>query len=183
MSYCQSKMLDSNGNVISSDYLDYVSDIDPQKWLRPYRCDGLDEIRTALYLKNTVPNVSTAVFRRSVWLETLQEHGDEIMAYPNAGDWVAYLRLLEKGQIAFTPEALNLHRRHAQSVTISHFDIGQLRQIITIQRDTIRRFGLGDEAVSRAAAYAQELYEQFGLVTDERPLFDTHPETEEPPAL
>ncbi|MCL3816996.1 glycoside hydrolase family 99-like domain-containing protein [Aeromicrobium wangtongii] len=184
MSYCQSKILDANGNVVLSDYLDYVADIDPEKWLSAYLQDGVEEIRTALFLKNTVPNVSTALFRRETWLQTLQEHGDEITAYPNAGDWVAYVRLLEKGRIAFTPEALNLHRRHAASVTLSNFTIDQLRQIISFQRDTIERFRLdGDgDAVARAAAYAQELYEQFGLVTDEHPTVQTHPELGDPSA-
>lgn len=180
MSYCQSKMLDVNGNVTQSNYLDYVADIDPAKWLTSYRHDGVDEIRTAMYLKNTVPNVSTAVFRRQVWLETLREHEDEILAHSNAGDWVAYLRLLEKGEIAFVPESLNLHRRHAQSVTISNFNMHQLRQIAAVQRETIQRFGLGHDATARAASYVHQLYVQFGLATDEHPTFESHPESESP---
>ncbi|MBC9227312.1 glycosyltransferase [Aeromicrobium sp. 636] len=176
MSYCQSKILDVHGNVVASDYLDYVADLGAARWSEPYCHDGTDEIRSALYLKNTVPNVSTAVFRREAWLETLCKHGDEIVGHRNAGDWVAYLRLLERGRIAFVPESLNLHRRHDQGVTMSSFNLDHLRQIVSVQRDTIRRYGLGEQEQAMAATYAQSLYLQFGLATEEHPTVQTHPD-------
>lgn len=176
MSYAQSRMIDSDGNVTAGDYLTYVSDIDKERWKEPYLVSGREEIARAMFIKNAIPNVSAVLFRRDALQEVLKDHFGEITAYRNAGDWVAYLRLLEKGAIAFTPRVLNSHRRHQGSVTISGFNVRQLREIIAVQRDTIERFDLDDGARAAADAYAQKLYEQFGLASPERPRFESHPE-------
>jgi len=176
MSYAQSRMIDSDGNVTAGDYLAYVSDIDNERWKEPYLVPGREEIARAMFIKNAIPNVSAVLFRRDALQEVLKDHLGEIKAYRNAGDWLAYLRLLEKGAIAFTPRVLNSHRRHQDSVTIGSFNVRQLREIIAVQRDTIERFGLDDSARAAADAYAQKLYEQFGLASPERPRFESHPE-------
>lgn len=174
MSYCQSRQMDSTGRVLSEHYLDYVSDIDRSRWTRPYVVGGRQEIAEALYLKNTIPNVSGVLFRRVPMREALAQNLDEIASYRNAGDWVAYLRLLEKGDIAFNPRALNSHRRHQSSVTIGSFNARQLQEIARVQSETIARFKLGAAARYSATAYAQRLYEQFGLATADRPRFEGH---------
>ncbi|MER8922459.1 MULTISPECIES: glycoside hydrolase family 99-like domain-containing protein [unclassified Mesorhizobium] len=174
MSYCQSRQIDGAGRVLSEHYLDYVADIDRSRWTKPYVVDGRQEIAEALYLKNTIPNVSGVLFRREALREALSQHLDEIASYRNAGDWVAYLRLLEKGDIAFHPHALNAHRRHQSSVTIGSFNASHLQEIARVQSETIARFHLGAAAQESASAYAQRLYEQFGLATGDKPRFEWH---------
>lgn len=175
LSYCQSKQMGAEGEILCNDYLDYVADIDGDRWRSAYKADGREEIATALFIKNTIPNVSGVVFRRDALREVLERHGDEIASYRNAGDWVAYLRLLEKHAVSFSPRALNLHRRHQGSVTIGGFNVSQLAEIVKVQRDTIRRFSLGHHAVEKADRYAQTLYVQFGLATDGSDHFTQHP--------
>ena len=177
MSYCQSRQMADDGTILADHYLDYVSDVDPNKWYSSYSASGYDEITSALYLKNTVPNVSAVVFKRDALLRALTTYGEEITSFRNAGDWITYIRVLEAGgRIAFCASPLNGHRRHQASVTLGSFAMGQLREIVHVQRDTIRRFSLGEEAAARADAYAQRLYEQFGLATSEHPRFDQHPD-------
>lgn len=176
LSYAQSRQMGSDGEILCEHYLDYVADIDRERWTQPYVADGQEEIAKALFLKNTIPNVSGAVFRRDALLEVLIEHEDEINSYRNAGDWVVYLRLLEKGGIAYCPRSLNSHRRHQSSITIANFNIEQLSEILRVQRDTIRRFSLGSDAALRADAYSQQLYVQFGLASPECPIACLHPE-------
>jgi glycosyltransferase involved in cell wall biosynthesis len=177
MSYCQSRQMAVDGTIQADHYLDYVSDVDPNKWSSSYSVSGYDEITSALYLKNTVPNVSAVLFKRDALLRALATHGEEIASFRNAGDWITYIRVLENGgRIAFCPSPLNAHRRHHASVTLSSFEISQLREIVHVQRDTIRRFALGQDAAARADAYAQTLYEQFGLATAEYPRFHQHPD-------
>ncbi|WP_206521651.1 hypothetical protein, partial [Mesorhizobium sp. M7A.F.Ca.CA.001.05.1.1] len=96
--------------------------------------------------------------------------------YRNAGDWVAYLRLLEKGDIAFHPHPFNSHRRHQSSVTIGSFNASHLQEIARVQSETIARFHLGAAAQESASAYAQRLYAQFGLATGEQPRFEGYSE-------
>jgi hypothetical protein len=176
MSYCQSRQIAEDGTVLSDDYLDYVTDVDPEKWTEEYHVDGNKEITNALFLKNTIPNVSGVLFRRSALLEALRENRNEICSYRNTGDWVTYLRVLEKGSIAFCPLPLNSHRRHQKSVTLGNSNLRHLQEVVAVQADTIRRFKLGALAEMRAAAYAQQLYEQFNLVSSEYPTLGTNPE-------
>jgi glycosyltransferase involved in cell wall biosynthesis len=163
MSYCQSRQIDEHGEVLSGDYLDYVADLGARRWQEPYRSAGREEIAEALFLKNTIPNVSAVIFDREALNAVLNDHGEEIMSYRNAGDWVAYLRLLEAGDIAFTPEALNDHRRHSNSVTIGSANQRHLDEIVRVQRMTISRHRLGSKSAGRASDYARSVARQFGL--------------------
>lgn len=165
MSYCQSRQMDHEGNILCDHYLDYVSDIDAERWKEPYVVDGREEIAKALYLKNTIPNVSGVVFRRGALLKTLRTHQKEIMSYRNAGDWVTYVRLLENGSVAFSPRSLNSHRRHQTSVTVGNFDRRHLEEIVKVQKDTIARHELGETTVARSSNYARRLAKQFGILT------------------
>ncbi|MCK0533329.1 glycoside hydrolase family 99-like domain-containing protein [Sphingobium agri] len=164
ISYCQSRQIDAHGIVTANDYLDYVSDLDAARWTRPYKATGREEIASALFMKNTIPNASGAVFRRSVLQDVLTQHGEEIISYRNAGDWVAYLRLLERGSIAFTPKALNDHRRHADSVTIGNANQRHYDEIVAVQSNTIERHNLGQEATTRATKYAAHIADYFNLI-------------------
>jgi O-antigen biosynthesis protein len=172
MSYCQSRQMGEDGRTLSEDYLDYVADIDRSRWTEPYVVDGRREIAEALYLKNTIPNVSGVLFRRAHLQDVLSRNLDEIASYRNAGDWVAYLRLLEEGSIAFHPRSLNSHRRHQSSLTVASSNAGHLEEIARVQADTIARFHLGAAAQRSAAERTQRLYEQFGLATAEKPRFE-----------
>jgi len=172
LSYCQSKQMAGSGEILSPDYLDYVTDVSDRKWLHHYTNDGIQEIREALSIKNTIPNASGVVFRRSTIKEVLDEHLDEIEKYSVAGDWVTYIHTLAKGRIAFSPEALNLHRRHESSVTLSAFDISQLEEILSVQKLVRGAYKPDAETVTRAGQYSDRLYEQFGLASSEAPTIE-----------
>ena len=176
LSYCQSQQIDSNGKVLIDHYLDYVEDIDHLKWRHSHTELGAREISDVLFVKNTIPNVSAVIFRREPLLEVLSKHEQEIASYKVAGDWFAYLRILEQGSIAFSARSLNSHRRHQNSVTIGNFNIQQLGEIVSVQNDIIRRHNLGEDARQKAANYTQSLYEHFGFATASRPRYEDHPE-------
>lgn len=163
LAYCQSRQIDGDGNVMCDNYLDYVSDLGAERWTRPYIAHNLEEIREGLFLKNVIPNVSAVLFRRQALMEVLIEHGEEIMSYRNAGDWVAYIRTHEKGAIAFNPQSLNSHRRHANSVTIGNSNKLHLDEIVKVQREAISRYDLGSDAMLRANDYARKVAEHFGI--------------------
>ena len=161
LSYCQSKQMAADGTILSDHYLDYVRDISPTRWTRDYVCDGLEEIASGLNVKNTIPNVSAVVFRRTPLLETLRAHIEEITSYRVAGDWCTYVHLLKKGSCAFSARSLNLHRRHDESVTISRFGWDEYREIVRMQETAARI--LNAEIPETAHAYRRSLKKQFGL--------------------
>ncbi|MBI1683293.1 glycoside hydrolase family 99-like domain-containing protein [Caulobacter hibisci] len=163
MSYAQSKQMAQDGSILADDYLGYVADLDQGRWTQSYVAEGLDEIRAGMAIKNVIPNVSGVVFRRDVLLDVLDKHFDEIKQFKVAGDWFVYVKLLERGKVAFTSRSLNLHRRHAGSVTLGSFGEAQLREIVSMQNMVLRGHEVPAEVAERARGYAQELYTQFGL--------------------
>jgi hypothetical protein len=135
-----------------------------------------DELAAGFAVKNTIPNVSAAVFRRSALLEALTEGMDEILSYRIAGDWAAYARVLEHGKLAFCPEALNRHRRHTASVTHGGDAKPHLLEVLRMQRTLRERHQVPEAQLSAARAYAERLYRSFGLATVSAPTLADRPE-------
>jgi O-antigen biosynthesis protein len=163
LSYCESKQMAESGEILCDHYRDYVADISKSKWDESYTNTGEDEIRGALAVKNTIPNVSAVVFRRAELANVLHNHFDEVRRFRVAGDWMVYLRMMEHGKVAFAHESLNLHRRHGSSVTIGGFGEAQLKEIRSIQLWVRERFDVPRSVTVVADAYANQLCTQFGL--------------------
>lgn len=155
--YCESRQIDGTGRVMAGNYLDYVADISADKWRRPYVCEGIDEIRTVLAVKNTIPNVSAVLFDRRRLQGVLDRHIDEIRAYRVAGDWLVYVLMLAGGKIGFSPRPLNDHRRHAQGVTISGMNESQLEEIRSMQRYVAEKFAVPAAVTALADTYIETL--------------------------
>ncbi|SDJ05690.1 Lipopolysaccharide biosynthesis protein [Paraburkholderia steynii] len=163
LSYSESKQMAETGEVMAENYRDYVADISTTKWQVDYVNEGIDEIRDALAVKNTIPNVSAVVFKRKALAEVLDSHFAEIRQFRVAGDWMVYLHVLAKGKVAFTESSLNLHRRHGSSVTIGGFGESQLREIRGIQLWVRERFDLDVATEEVADSYARHLCAQFRI--------------------
>jgi glycosyltransferase involved in cell wall biosynthesis len=176
LSYCQSKQMGPDGEILCDDYLEYVRDISPTKWRQEYTNEGLDEIVTALSVKNTIPNVSGVVFKRDILLDALERLLPNLKTFRVAGDWIVYIEMLRRGRIAFSPKALNLHRRHASSVTLGSFDASHLREILLVQQMVRADFSLPASYVRKATSYSETLFKQFGLDSPEAPSISQHQE-------
>ncbi|MBK9020722.1 MAG: glycosyltransferase family 2 protein [Sulfuritalea sp.] len=163
LSYCESKQLDEQGNVLAKNYLDYVFDISAVRWTRPYVVDGIEEIRSALSIKNTIPNVSGVLLKRSCLKEVLVGHINDICSFRIAGDWFVYVLLLRHGKLAFTNRPLNGHRRHSQGVTIGAAAKGHLNEIVRMQEIVAREFSIAPTEQKLATEYTKKLKIQFKL--------------------
>jgi glycosyltransferase involved in cell wall biosynthesis len=176
LSYCQSKQMNSDGKILCDHYLDYVKDISPTKWTEPYVNSGVDEIVSALSIKNTIPNVSAAIFKRDILLAVLEDKAAELAQYRVAGDWVTYVEVLRRGKVAFSPRSLNLHRRHVTGVTMSSFNFSQLKEIMSVQQKVREEFKPPDVITERASSYSEKLFQQFGLASSDAPSVRQHSE-------
>lgn len=165
LSYCESNQVNEAGEKIAENYLYYVADISVERWSFPYIKHGYEEVTEALSIKNTVPNVSGVVFEAANLKSVLENHFDMIRTYRVAGDWLVYVLLLKRGKIAFSPEALNMHRRHQKGVTIGGFDVNQLDEIMRMQAYVADEFEVPHEKALIAKKYIDDLSAQFGLVS------------------
>ena len=90
----------------------------------------------------------------------------ELLALRNAGDWLVYVHLLERGDLAFVPESLNYHRRHDGSLTIGRGGLNLMRETLLLQRRVLDRHSISPEIDRKREAYLQSTYEYLGLNTD-----------------
>jgi O-antigen biosynthesis protein len=165
LSYCESRMVNEAGEVTAPDYLGYVSDIDSTRWKVDFRAFGPDEVATTMAIKNTIPNVSAALFRRTALVAVLDEHLDAMTELKNAGDWLCYIRLLQRGgRIEFTSRVLNNHRRHNASVTTSEADERHLQEIAAMQDLAASVVSVEPKIREAALAYRQKIADQFGIM-------------------
>lgn len=161
LSYTQSKQIDRRGRIISDHYLEYVKDIDPAKWRSSFSANGLKEVCSALAVKNTIPNASAVLFDRATLQRAITEHEAEISSYRVAADWCVYVNVLRYGDIAYNAAPLNLHRRHAGSVTIARFGLPELAEIARMQNYIAREFRPPPAQLVHARNYLHYLVRQF----------------------
>lgn len=164
MSYTESVQINIDGEVIAEHYRDYLSDLEPERWLTSYVRSGIDEITELMSVKNTVPNVSAVLFKRDSLQAVLKEHIDEVTSYNFAGDWALYVRLLAQGKIAFNPAPLNRHRRHADSVTSGANKNRHLSEVQKMQAVVRQRHTVSKKMQGKASRYTRELEQYFGLM-------------------
>ena len=175
IAYSQSKQIDDDGKELSPDYLAWTADISQTKWCHAYVRYGRDEIRDSLAIKNTIPNVSAVLMRKP----DLSEIEALFVTLRNAGDWLAYVHLLERGDVAFFPEALNYHRRHLRSVTSGdrgseHGPVNLMRETMLVQQHVSERHRLTPEVERKREASLQATYEFLGLAADGPPSYKDH---------
>ncbi len=157
VSYTQSNQVSGEGEILAASYLDYVADVDPARWRKPFVTEGLSELANGLSVKNTLPNVSGVLFRRDALKRVLSAHMDEIRSYRVAGDWCVYARMAGEGKFAFDPRPMNYHRRHSESVTISKFGLAEWEEIQRMQECVAGLCDVSDDMARRAAAYLDHL--------------------------
>lgn len=157
LSYCDSHQISAKGRVMARHYQQYLRAVSPDRWRQPYLTSGEDEIREALAVMNTIPNVSAVVFRREVLTEVFARHGEEIASFPRAGDWVTYFRTLQHGGVAYSPHAANRHRRHHQGVIASSARQDLLLDIARVQALVSGHVEVSGETRAKAAEYLSKL--------------------------
>jgi glycosyltransferase involved in cell wall biosynthesis len=113
--YSQSWQVDENGSVIST--MDsWTDDLDLYKWKNDYIEYGINECANYLSVKNVIPNASAVMFRRCF----MAELRSDMENFKLCGDWLFWIEILLKSDVAFIAEPLNFFRCHkntARSLT------------------------------------------------------------------
>jgi hypothetical protein len=83
-----------------------------------------------------------------------------------AGDWRLYLEalVLPGAKVAYEAEPLNVHRRHAASVTHALDANRHVAEIARCHAVAIREFALPEPVAVKQAEYAAEVAQQLGAV-------------------
>ncbi len=90
LSYCQSNELDEANCILRTMQL-WTNDLDNKHWADDYINDGKNEINQFLVFKNTIPNASAVIFKKSTYLQVDGSH----MQMKYCGDWLLWMQLLQ----------------------------------------------------------------------------------------
>lgn len=105
-------------------------------WDKNFVDNGLEEIKNYTFLNCIIANVSSCIIKN----DNYDDIFEKIIEYKQAGDWLFYVNVMKKGDIAFCNKPLNYYRLHGNNVTSvtkkqKHFDEivkihNEIRQII-----------------------------------------------------
>jgi hypothetical protein len=145
------------------DYKAYFASIEPGALTRSEVFEGRDFISRFLSVKNTILNVSSVLWRRDALMHALAGCRTELGRYRMAGDWRIYLECLSASgaKLAYVADPLNVHRRHAQSVTHSLKAQKHVDEIVDMHRLMRERLVLSRESLTSQARYLDEVSKQL----------------------
>lgn len=159
ISYCESLTMDEDGKLLMGNLRPWIDIFNSGKWNQDYVKDGIEEIKDTLCINNTIANVSSVVFRKG-------EYGDyieEAKHYKLAGDWYVYMRVLERGKIAYNAQSLNYHRMQKQGMTLSTKHEVEFEEIISIQNYALEHYGISEEKKEKVLERRERERVRFGL--------------------
>ena len=163
--FCDSQSVDGEGKPVYDSYKRYFATLEPDALRRNEIFDGLSFMARFLSVKNVILNVSSVVWRREALARALEVCEGDLQRFRMAGDWRLYLEALAApgARVAYVAAPLNVHRRHAASVTHSLKAQSHIEEV-----EAIHRWLQDHAATPRSVAAAQreylaELKQQFGL--------------------
>ncbi|MDP4286105.1 MAG: glycosyltransferase [Bacteroidota bacterium] len=90
----------------------------PETWNSDHTFIGKEFINSFLKYRNVIPNASAVIFKKKYFTDV-----DDILKMRYAGDWLLWIRLAEKGNIAYSHKTLNYFREHRDSTrAIKYFE-------------------------------------------------------------
>jgi glycosyltransferase involved in cell wall biosynthesis len=112
IAYCASWIIDDDSKIVGTtdSYLESV--FHPYRWKSAFYGYGKLELDKYLRFGMFVPNMSGALIDRQVFKKAMTAN---IKSYKLAGDWLFMGQAMQYGDIVYTPDRLNLFRRHEQT--------------------------------------------------------------------
>ena len=150
IAYCASHRIDDTGEIFEKHYLNaghYDNLCYPKsRWENDYISNGLSEVKNALAIRNTLPNASATLIQADA-IKNIDFN--KCATFKTAGDWFAYLSILNEGKISYIASHLNYHRVHSTSV-VAQNKVGPENTIpdyFEIHKFVIQNFSINDDVV------------------------------------
>jgi glycosyltransferase involved in cell wall biosynthesis len=157
LAYSQSYAIDENSEKLFS-YLNHTHEFSPTRWQKNYIVTADEEVNAGLAITNTIPNASAVLFRPFDW----QEWSTLVETMKLAGDWLFYLSAAHGGKVAFSPEHLNNHRRHANTnIHRTQFSDRRFKEIVLSQRYVMQRYNISAETNQKMKAYTKRVWDSI----------------------
>jgi glycosyltransferase involved in cell wall biosynthesis len=162
--FTDSRTIDADGAPQWASYKPYYSTVVPGALSLTEVFEAADFVRRFLSVKNLILNVSSVVWRREALLRALAACEADLAGFRMAGDWRLYLEALALpgAKVAYEAEPLNVHRRHATSVTHTLDADRHVEEIARCHAFARDAFALTEPVCASQAAYQAEVAAQLG---------------------
>ncbi len=118
LAFCDSRAIDAEGRTMWPDHQAYYARGGTQLLQQDAVIPAALFLRSCLAERNMILNASAVLWHRATLLRALDRCQDALSRFRMAGDWRLYAEMLaEGGSVAYVAQPLNIHRRHAASVT------------------------------------------------------------------
>jgi glycosyltransferase involved in cell wall biosynthesis len=164
LAFCDSRTVDAEGNPQWESYKGYYATVEPGALSETTIFDAEEFVRRFLSVKNLILNVSAVVWRRDALCRALDACAADLKEFKMAGDWLLYLTALSVpgAKIGYEERPLNVHRRHATSVTHALNADRHVAEIARCHLFAARAFKLPATAKKKQADYLAEVAKQLG---------------------
>ncbi len=112
LSYTGTINIDSQNSIIGENT--WASQLVVNRWKYDFITDEKNKIYPYLSFRNIIPNASAVLFKKSAINDF---DFNKINKLKYAGDWMFWIHIFSKGEIAFNSEFLNFQRHHSASTT------------------------------------------------------------------
>ena len=162
--FSDSRTIDADGAAQWPTYKSYYSTVSPDALAQTEVFEAKEFVQSFLSVKNLILNVSSVVWRREALLRALAACEADLAGFRMAGDWRLYLEALALpgAKVAYEAEPLNVHRRHATSVTHAldaDRHVAEIARCHSVAREV---FTLPEPVCASQAAYVAEVTVQLG---------------------
>jgi glycosyltransferase involved in cell wall biosynthesis len=157
LSYCNSAQVDNDGQIISSDFSQYLKRISRRDYRKSYYFDGEKEIIDCLSIQNTIPNISAVLFQTAHLKKHIESIQKTSLNLKTAMDWYLYIKILEETSVYYSCLTLNAQRRHNTSVIATSSKELMLSEILQIQKYVASRYKLPLDVIDASNDFIQSI--------------------------
>ena len=116
-----------------------------EMYQRDFVENGPEYVATQILFFNTIPNASSALFRRELAVQI----GGADESFRLSGDWLFWIMLLEISDIAYVATPLNYYRYHEQTARHANLSNGvMIEDALRISTFVLKHFQISPENVA-----------------------------------
>ncbi|MBQ9486396.1 MAG: glycosyltransferase [Selenomonadaceae bacterium] len=114
LAFARSDFMQDGVKTFSTD--EYLADIKAFDWTKNFAVTAAELVECGFGVKNIIPNVSSAVFRKPTCIrDKVREMWKDMKL---CGDWLFYLDIIKGGCVYYTAAATNFYRVHKKSTSL-----------------------------------------------------------------
>ena len=158
ISYADTAFINAWDKIILPTIKPEIDIMKTNHWENDFVDNGLEEIEKYTFLNCIIANVSSCIIKK----DNYDDIFEKIIEYKQAGDWLFYVSVMKKGDIAFYNKPLNYYRLHGNNVTSvtkkqKHFD--EIVRIHNEIRQMIEMTDWHEEEIQKRYAFLKRVWE------------------------